>query len=199
MCTGTHLNSAPPTPSTPKPVTSLFLVREQRQGASSRLLMSCAHWRLCPCLQLGTAPVIHQRESCLPPLPQGLQKVSVLTRDWLPARIHPGISDLGALNSQAAHLDLAAPMVVLRQGMQWSSLPLEHSSAGSNTVFSGICLLQIQLINFYGISSKGAETTAFISVLLRFVLASVFPVYWNDMRGSTANRASNETCRVGDF
>lgn len=74
-------------------------------------------------------------------------------------------------------MHLAARMVALRQGMLWNSLPLEHSSAGSNTVFSGICLLQIQLINFYGKNSKGAETTAFISVLLTFVLASVFPVY----------------------
>lgn len=66
-------------------------------------------------------------------------------------------------------------MVALRQGMQWSFLPLEHSSAGSSTVFSGICLLQ--LINFYEINSKGAQATAVISVLLTFVLASVFPVY----------------------
>lgn len=80
--------------------------------------------------------------------------------------------------------------------MQWSSVPLEHSSAGTNTVFSGICLLQIRLINFYGLNSKGAETTAFISVLHTFVLASVFPIDQNEMRSSTGNRPSNVICRV---
>lgn len=55
-------------------------------------------------------------------------------------------------------------------GAQWSSLPQEHFSLGTSTVFSEIWFLQIQLINFYGINSKGAETTAFLSVLLTCLL-----------------------------
>lgn len=48
---------------------------------------------------------------------------------------------------------------------------------GTDTFFSEICLLQIHLINSYGKIPKGAGTTAFISVLLTCVLASVFPVH----------------------
>lgn len=146
----------------PKLFTSLFLVKEERQGAMKQAVCywwtgneGCAHaCSLAHTLLPG---------SCFLPFTQVLQKVLALARACV--RICCGIKwpeCIDVLNSCTADLHLGTRMLVLRQEMLWSSVPLEHSSSGTNTVFCGICLFQIQLINFYGINSKGAEITAFI-------------------------------------